>query len=42
MDLTREQQINGGRLDLEPAGVITRREIGWLQGMLEPVEVLHG
>jgi HAMP domain-containing protein len=29
-----EQQIAAGRLDLEPAAGITRREIAWLEGLL--------
>lgn len=30
-----EQQVDAGRLDLRPSAAITRREITWLEGLLE-------
>jgi hypothetical protein len=35
-----ERDIAGGRLDLEPAAGLCRREIAWLQCLLEPAEVM--
>lgn len=34
-----EQQITEGRQDLEPAAGMVRREMRWLQGLLEPAGV---